>query len=143
MDYENTSKPLTQRQLKAGENLKKIIANIFIKDQIVLPDISTRNITITEVRVSPDLRHAIVYFIPLSGDKSEIAFKTLNQFSYEVKKRVKSSWTAKFLPDLRFVLDKSFDYAENIEKLISTNLEPKWMVGLIFINPKATPQLIV
>ena len=125
MDYENTSKPLTQRQLKAGENLKKIIANIFIKDQIVLPNISTRNITITEVRVSPDLRHAIVYFIPLSGDKSDIAFKTLNQFSYEVKKRVKSSWSAKFLPDLRFVLDKSFDYAENIEKLISTNLEPK------------------
>jgi len=143
MDYENTSKPLTQRQLKAGENLKKIIANIFIKDQIVLPDISTRNITITEVRVSPDLRYAIVYFIPLSGDKSEIALKTLNQFSYEVKKRVKSSWTAKFLPDLRFILDKSFDYAENIEKLISTNLETKWMVGLIFINPKATLQPIV
>jgi ribosome-binding factor A len=125
MDHENTSKPLTQRQLKAGENLKKIIANIFIKDQIVLPSISTRIITITEVRVSPDLRHALVYFTPLSGEKSEIASKTLNQFSYEVKKRVKESWTAKFLPNLRFVLDKSFDYAENIEKLISTNLKSK------------------
>jgi len=39
MDYENTSKPLTQRQLKVGETLKKIIANLFIKDQIVLPEI--------------------------------------------------------------------------------------------------------
>ena len=41
MDYENTSKPLSQRQLKVGETLKKIIANLFIKDQIVLPSIST------------------------------------------------------------------------------------------------------
>ena len=73
MDYENTSKPLSQRQLKVGETLKKIIANIFIKDKIILPSISTRNITITEVRVSPDLRHAKVYFIPLSGNKADLA----------------------------------------------------------------------
>jgi len=121
MDYENTSKPLSQRQLKVGETLKKIIANIFIKDQIVLPSISTRNITITEVRVSPDLRHAKVYFIPLSGSKAELALDALNHFSYEVKKRVKASWTAKFLPNLKFVLDKSFDYAEKIEKIIIMN----------------------
>ena len=121
MDYENTSKPLSQRQLKVGETLKKIIANLFIKDQIVLPSISTRNITITEVRVSPDLRHARVYFVPLSGNKPELALETLNQFSYEVKRRVKASWTAKFLPNLKFVLDLSFDYAEKIEKIITEN----------------------
>jgi len=89
MDYENTSKPLSQRQLKVGETLKKIIANLFIKDQIVLPSISTRNITISEVRVSPDLRHARVYFMPLSGNEPEVALKILNQFSYEVKKGLK------------------------------------------------------
>ena len=125
MDYENTSKPLSQRQLKVGETLKKIIANLFIKDQIVLPSISTRNITITEVRVSPDLRHARVYFVPLSGNKPELALETLNQFSYEVKRRVKASWTAKFLPNLKFVLDLSFDYAEKIEKIITENSEVK------------------
>ena len=118
MDYENTSKPLSQRQLKVGETLKKIIANLFIKDQIVLPSISTRNITISEVRVSPDLRHARVYFVPLSGNEPEVALEILNQFSYEVKKRVRTSWTAKFLPNLKFVLDQSFDYAEKIEKII-------------------------
>jgi|TARA_B110000305_G_C19443299_1_gene643261 ribosome-binding factor A len=125
MDYENTSKPLSQRQLKVGETLKKIIANLFIKDQIVLPSISTRNITITEVRVSPDLRHARVYFVPLSGNKPELALETLNQFSYEVKRRVKASWTAKFLPNLKFVLDLSFDYAEKIEKIITENSKSK------------------
>jgi|TARA_B110000211_G_C13649433_1_gene365255 ribosome-binding factor A len=125
MDYENTSKPLSQRQLKVGETLKKIIANLFIKDQIVLPSISTRNITITEVRVSPDLRHARVYFVPLSGNKPELALETLNQFSYEVKRRVKASWTAKFLPNLKFVLDLSFDYAEKIEKIITENSKLK------------------
>ena len=125
MDYENTSKPLSQRQLKVGETLKKIIANLFIKDQIVLPSISTRNITISEVRVSPDLRHARVYFMPLSGNEPEVALKILNQFSYEVKKRVKTAWTAKFLPNLKFVLDQSFDYAENIEKIIIENSKSK------------------
>ena len=125
MDYENTSKPLSQRQLKVGETLKKIIANLFIKDQIVLPSISTRNITITEVRVSPDLRHARVYFVPLSGNQPELALETLNQFSYEVKRRVKASWTAKFLPNLKFVLDLSFDYAEKIEKIITENSKSK------------------
>ena len=125
MDYENTSKPLSQRQLKVGETLKKIIANLFIKDQIVIPSISTRNITITEVRVSPDLRHARVYFVPLSGNKPELALETLNQFSYEVKRRVKASWTAKFLPNLKFVLDLSFDYAEKIEKIITENSKSK------------------
>ena len=125
MDYENTSKPLSQRQLKVGETLKKIIANLFIKDQIVLPSISTRNITITEVRVSPDLRHARVYFVPLSGNKPELALETLNQFSYEVKRRIKASWTAKFLPNLKFVLDLSFDYAEKIEKIITENSKSK------------------
>ena len=125
MDYENPSKPLSQRQLKVGETLKKIIANLFIKDQIVLPSISTRNITISEVRVSPDLRHARVYFMPLSGNEPEVALKILNQFSYEVKKRVKTAWTAKFLPNLKFVLDQSFDYAEKIEKIIIENSKSK------------------
>ena len=125
MDYENTSKPLSQRQLKVGETLKKIIANLFIKDQIVLPSISTRNITISEVRVSPDLRHARVYFMPLSGNEPEVALKILNQFSYEVKKRVKTAWTAKFLPNLKFVVDQSFDYAEKIEKIIIENSKSK------------------
>ena len=125
MDYENTSKPLSQRQLKVGETLKKIIANLFIKDQIVLPSISTRNITITEVRVSPDLRHARVYFVPLSGNKPKLALETLNQFSYEVKRRVKASWTAKFLPNLKIFLDLSFDYAEKIEKIITENSKSK------------------
>lgn len=125
MNYENTSKPLSQRQLKVGETLKKIIANLFIKDQIVLPSISTRNITISEVRVSPDLRHARVYFMPLSGNEPEVALKILNQFSYEVKKRVKTAWTAKFLPNLKFVLDQSFDYAEKIEKIIIENSKSK------------------
>ncbi len=125
MDYENTSKPLSQRQLKVGETLKKIIANLFIKDQIVLPSISTRNITISEVRISPDLRHARVYFVPLSGNEPEVDLKILNQFSYEVKKRVKTAWTAKFLPNLKFVLDQSFDYAEKIEKIIIENSKSK------------------
>ena len=61
----------------------------------------------------------------LAGEKSELALEILNQFAYEVKKKVRASWTAKFLPNLRFVLDQSFDYAEKIEKIIIANTEDK------------------
>ena len=62
----NNNQPFTQRQLKAGENLKKILARLFIQQNIVLPEIDTK-LTITEVRVSPDLKHAKVFFMPLAG----------------------------------------------------------------------------
>ena len=55
------------------------------------------------------------------GNKADLALEILNQFSYEVKKKVQPLWTAKFLPNLRFVIDRSFDYAEKIEKIIIMN----------------------
>ena len=108
----------SQRQLKAGENLKKILARMFIQQNIVLPEIDTKLITITEVRISPDLKHAKVFFLPLTG-KEIIKFSDiLNQNSLEIKKIASREWTAKFMPNLNFVKDESFDYASKIENLL-------------------------
>ena len=108
----------SQRQLKAGENLKKILAMMFIKQNIVLPEIDTKLITITEVRISPDFKHAKIFFMPLAG-KEIIKFSdVLNQNSLEIKKIASKEWTAKFMPNLNFVKDESFDYAEKIENLL-------------------------
>jgi len=63
----NNNQPFTQRQLKAGENLKKILARLFIQQNIILPEVDTKLVTITEVRVSTDLKHAKVFFMPLAG----------------------------------------------------------------------------
>ena len=110
--------PYTQRQLKAGENLKKILARLFLQQEIILPDIDTKLATITEVRVSPDLKYAKVFFMPLAGRETEKYKEILNDNALEIKKIASKQWTAKFMPNLNFVLDESFDYAEKIENLI-------------------------
>ena len=114
----NNHQAYTQRQLKAGENLKKILARIFIRQSIVLPEIDTKLITITEVRISPDFKHAKVFFLPLAGKEIEKFSYILNQNSLEIKKTASKEWTAKFMPNINFVKDESFDYAEKIENLL-------------------------
>ncbi len=108
----------SQRQLKGGENLKKILARMFIKQNIVLPEINTKLITITEVRISPDFKYAKVFFLPLAGKETVKFSDILNQNSLEIKKIASKEWTAKFMPNLSFVKDESFDYAEKIENLL-------------------------
>ena len=108
----------SQRQLKAGENLKKILARIFIQQNIVLPEINTKLITITEVRISPDFKYAKVFFMPLAGKEIIKYSDILNENSLEIKKIASKEWTAKFMPNLNFVKDESFDYAEKIENLL-------------------------
>ena len=108
----------SQRQLKAGENLKKILARIFIQQNIVLPEINTKLITITEARISTDFKHAKVFFLPLAGKEFSKFSDILNQNSLEIKKIASKEWTAKFMPNLKFIKDESFDYAEKIENLL-------------------------
>ena len=114
----------SQRQLKAGENLKKILGRLFIQQEIILPDLNSKLVTVTEVRVSPDFKHAKVFFIPLAGINSDNFLKILNEYALDIKKIASKQWTAKFMPNLHFVLDKSFDYAEKIENLILK--DKKW-----------------
>ena len=108
----------TQRQLKGGENLKKILARIFIQQNIILPNIDTKLITITEVRISPDFKHAKIFFMPLAGKEINKITEILNDNSLDIKKIASKEWTAKFMPNLYFVKDESFDYAEKIENLL-------------------------
>jgi len=110
--------PFSQRQLKASENLKKILARLFIQKNITLPEIDTKLITITEVRISPDFKYAKVFFMPLAGKNIDTFTKILNEYALEIKKTASKEWTAKFMPNLNFVIDQSFDYAEKIENLL-------------------------
>ena len=61
MIFSQNGQPYTQRQLKASENLKKILAKIFINETIIFPNIDSKLITVTEVRISPDFKHAKVF----------------------------------------------------------------------------------
>ena len=121
MIRQNNSAPFSQRQLRVGELIKQSLGQIFLRDEAKVPNIETKNITVTEVRMSPDLKNARAYVIPLGGKDSDKAVSILTESSYRIRKVLSKKVDMKFLPRVSFVSDKSFDYAEKIEKLIKEN----------------------
>ena len=113
--------PFSQRQLRVGELIKQNLGQIFLRDEAKVPSLDTKNITVTEVRMSPDLKNARSYVIPLGGKDIEKAVNILTEFSYLIRKALSKKIDMKFLPNVSFIGDKSFDYAEKIEKLIQEN----------------------
>ena len=121
MIRQNNNAPFSQRQLRVGELIKQSLGQIFLKEEAKVPTLTTKNITVTEVRMSPDLKNARAYVIPLGGKDSEKTVNILTEFSYLIRKALSKKIHMKFLPKVSFVSDKSFDYAEKIEKLIQKN----------------------
>ena len=117
----NNNGAFSQRQLRVGELIKQSLGQIFLNDEAKVPILETKNITVTEVRMSPDLKNARAYVIPLGGKDTENAVNILTQFSHHIRKALSKKIDMKFLPKVSFVSDKSFDYAEKIEKLIQKN----------------------
>ena len=118
---QNDNAPFSQRQLRVGELIKQSLGQIFLRDEAKVPTLETKNITVTEVRMSPDLKNARAYVIPLGGKDTENTVDVLTKFSYLIRKALSKKIDMKFLPKVSFIGDKSFDYAEKIEKLIQKN----------------------
>ena len=111
-------KPITQRQLRVGEMIKQALGMLFIRDEAKLSDLSTKEITVTEVRMSQDLKIAKIFVMPLGGKNAEEIIAKLKKFAFVIRKVLSKKIVMKFLPKLYFVKDDSFDYAEKIENLI-------------------------
>ena len=114
-------KPVSQRQLRVGEMIKQSLGIIFIRDEAKIPNLSTKEITVTEVRMSPDLKNARAYVIPLGGKDIEKTVSILTNFTYLIRKALSKKIDMKFLPKVYFVGDKSFEKDEKIERLIQKN----------------------
>ncbi len=111
-------KIVTQRQLRVGEMIKQALGMIFLRDEAKLPNLQTKEITVTEVRMSQDLKTAKAFVLPLGGKNAQEAIEKLKEFSFIIRKVLSKKITIKFLPKILFVKDESFDYAEKIENLI-------------------------
>ena len=111
-------KPVSQRQLRVGELIKQALSMIFIREEAKIPNLDTKSITVTEVRMSTDLKNAKVFVIPLGGKDADKVIDKLKEFSFVIRKVLSKKIVMKFLPKLFFVKDDSFDYAEKIENLI-------------------------
>ena len=123
MINQTSERPFTQRQLRVGELVKQSIGELFIRNEAKIPSINSKLITVTEVRMTPDLKTARVYVIPLGGVDTKETVKILTEYSHLVRKALSKRLDIKFLPKLTFVEDNSFEYAEKIERIIKKNKE--------------------
>ena len=111
------------RKLRVGELIKQNLGQIFLRNEAKIPSLNTNLITITEVKMSSDLKSARVYVIPLGGVDTEETVRILTEYSHLVRRALSKRLDIKFLPKLTFVEDNSFEYAERIEKIIKKNKE--------------------
>ena len=121
MNNQSTQRPFSQRQLRVAELVKQNLGELFIRNEAKIPSFSTKLITVTEVRMTPDLKTARAYVIPLGGIDMKETVRILTEFSHLVRKALSKRLDVKFLPKLTFVEDNSFEYAEKIEKIIKEN----------------------
>ena len=111
-------KPVSQRQLRVGEMIKQSLGMIFLRNEAKVPNLATNTITVTEVKMSQDLKIAKAFVLPLGGENAEEKIKLLKQFSFLIRKVLSKKITIKFLPKILFAKDESFEYAAKIENLI-------------------------
>lgn len=107
------------RVLKVGERVRHILSELLARQEVHDDTVSAANIAVTEVRMTPDLRHAAVYVKPLLGKDEDTIVKALRQNTAFLQKEVAKRLGLKFAPKLQFRADESFDEAERIERLLS------------------------
>jgi ribosome-binding factor A len=108
----------TQRQLRAGELVRHALVEILRAETFTDPALQDALVTISEVRVSPDLKHALCFVEPLGGKEAPTVIEALNRASRFLRGRLGPAIEMKFTPDLKFVHDDSFDTAEYISRLL-------------------------
>lgn len=109
----------TQRQLRVGEEIRHALASVFMRDEVPWPPgFSGPNITVTEVQVSPDLKNATIFIMPLGGQKLEETVKILNEKIGYFRHAVAKSVNLRYAPKLHFSADNSFVYAQRIEQIL-------------------------
>lgn len=108
----------SQRQLRAGELVRHALVEILREQEITDPDIAGVSITLTEVRLSPDLRNATVFVEPLGGgDQAAVVVKALNRHHKFLRGRLGHAIDMKFTPALKFLHDETFDAAARMNRL--------------------------
>lgn len=115
---QSTPETRSVRLLKVGEQVRHVLAELLMRQEVHDDTLASHSVSITEVRMSPDLRHATAYVKPLLGADEDAVLKALRTntafFQKEVARRVKTKYAAK----LRFAADDTFDEAARIEALL-------------------------
>ena len=110
----------SQRQLRVGETVRHAVAEILAHGGIHDPDLEGHIVTVPEVRMSPDLKLATIYVMPLGGRDTDVVIAALERNKKFLRGEIARRVNLKFAPDVRFRADERFDEAERIEKLLRT-----------------------
>jgi ribosome-binding factor A len=108
----------SQRQLRAGEAVRHALAEVLAHGEVHDPVLEGHMVTVPEVHMSPDLRLATIYVMPLGGHDGQAVVAALERNKRYLRGVIARKVNLKFAPDIRFRLDERFDEAERIEKLL-------------------------
>lgn len=111
----------SQRQLRVGEMLRHALAQILMRGEIRDPDLEGVSVTVTQVKPSPDMRHATVFVEPLGGKNAKEIVAALNRHKSFLRGEMGHMIDLKFTPDLRFIEDASFSEAQKIEDILKSD----------------------
>ncbi len=107
-----------QRQLRVGEEIRHALSEIIADNSLSDPDLTGRMITVTSVKISPDLRNATIFILPFGGGDAETVVRALNRAAGYFRGEIARAVEMRVSPQLRFKIDDSFDEASRIEALL-------------------------
>jgi ribosome-binding factor A len=122
-------KPPSQRQLRAGELIRHALMDILAREEFADPDLHGKSITVTEVRCSPDLKHATGFCAPLGGENTAKTIEALNRAAGFLRGRLSREIDMRYTPMLRFIADDSYDEARRIDQLLASDRVRRDLAG--------------
>ena len=114
------SKAPSQRQLRMAETIRHILSELLMRGDIHAPELAGVSVTVSEVKISPDLKNASVFCLPLGGTDAEKVVAALNRVKAPVRGMLGRELTTRYTPSLTFELDTTFDYADSIDALLKS-----------------------
>lgn len=118
MQKSNQAAP-SQRQLRVAETIRSALAQVFAHGETHIPVLDSASITVSEVRISPDLKNATVFFMPLTGAGKDEVMQALKEYAGHIRKLMNEKITLRYSPKLYFKLDTSFETASRIQNLLN------------------------
>lgn len=110
----------TQRQMKVAELIKKAISNLFYKGKFINQNIGDQLIFVTDVKVSSDLRHALVFVLPVEKIDRKVFIDALSDMAPKIRYEVTKNIKLKFSPEIKFKIDNSYDHVAKIDSILKT-----------------------
>lgn len=107
----------SQRQLRVGELIRRALSDMLMQGMIHDPELNRMSITVSEVRVTSDLRVATCWVMPLGGANPEGAIAALARNTYELRRQLGKQTELKFTPELRFLIDDTYDQMDKTRRM--------------------------